>query len=98
VAEALAACDGAWPSVVVSDLSIPGEDGYAFIRRLRTAERGRGATTPAIAVSGLAGDEHRERALAAGFTAHLAKPVEPIALISLIAHLCRTARAGGSVA
>jgi signal transduction histidine kinase/ActR/RegA family two-component response regulator len=97
VEEALVACARAWPSLVVSDLSMPGEDGYAFIRRLRATERGCGAPTPAIAVTGLAGDDHRELALRAGFTAHLAKPVEPGALIALIAELCRTARAGGSV-
>jgi signal transduction histidine kinase/ActR/RegA family two-component response regulator len=95
---ALAACARTWPDLVVSDLSMPGDDGYAFIRRLREIERGLGATTPAIAVTGLAGEAHRERALRAGFTAYVAKPVESAVLVALVAQLRRTARAGGSVA
>jgi CheY-like chemotaxis protein len=97
VEEALAACGAVWPDLVMSDLSMPGEDGFALIRRLRAAERGRGAVTPVLAVTGLAGDDHRDQALAAGFTAHLAKPVEPGALIALIAQICRTSRAGERV-
>ena len=77
---------------------MPGEDGYAFIRRVRSIERSRGVRTPAVAVTGLAGEEHRQRAMSAGFTAHLAKPVEPWMLITLIARLCGAPHAGGSVA
>ena len=73
--------------VIVCDLAMPGEDGLALIARIRAA----GATTlPAIALSAYARPEDRQRALAAGFNIHLAKPVEPADLLKAIAGLTGT--------
>jgi CheY-like chemotaxis protein len=67
--------------VVVSDIAMPGEDGYALIERLRKS-----SAVPAIAVSAIAtGAEDRERALAAGFTEFVRKPVDPTELASIVA-------------
>jgi CheY-like chemotaxis protein len=63
------------PDVIVCDISMPGQDGYAFLRGLRELEPERGGRTPALALSALAGEEHHARALAAGFHDHIAKPV-----------------------
>ncbi|HEX7295535.1 MAG TPA: PAS domain S-box protein, partial [Pyrinomonadaceae bacterium] len=66
---------GEWrPQVIVSDISMPDVDGYAFIRQLRQIESHR--DIPAIAVTAHALAEDRERALAAGFQNHLAKPIQ----------------------
>jgi CheY-like chemotaxis protein len=62
------------PQVIVSDISMPEVDGYTFIRQLREIETHR--DIPAIAVTAHALAEDRERALAAGFQNHLAKPIQ----------------------
>jgi CheY-like chemotaxis protein/two-component sensor histidine kinase len=79
------------PSILVSDISMPGEDGYALIRRVRKlADVGR---VPAVALTAYARAEDRLRALAAGFQAHVAKPVEASELLMVIASLTdRTVR------
>lgn len=78
------------PDLVVTDLGLPGMDGYdllAAIRKTRPA-----AACPAIAVSAYARLDDRSRALAAGFQAHVAKPIEPPALVSI---LCSALSANG---
>jgi CheY-like chemotaxis protein len=79
VADAMQAYDRAGADVVLSDLAMPGEDGYALIRRIRAlpAERGR---VPAAALSAHVRPEERARAALAGFDAHVAKPVDPAEL------------------
>ena len=74
------ACDEARPDVIVSDLAMPGNDGYSFLRALRTRSACSGV--PAIAVTGYA--HHRERALAEGFDDVLVKPVEREVLCDLV--------------
>jgi CheY-like chemotaxis protein len=74
-AEALAALDGD-PTVVVSDIAMPGESGLELVGELRRRDAERGRRTPAIAMTGFATPRDREQALAAGFDAHLAKPVD----------------------
>ena len=71
--------------ILVSDIGMPGTDGYELLRRVRAQP----ATTemPAIAVTAFARPEDRARALAAGFTAHLAKPISPAVLLQVLAHL-----------
>jgi len=64
------------PDLMVLDLAMPDEDGYSLIRRIRARGPSLGGNVPAIALTALVGDEHRQRALAAGFQLHLAKPVE----------------------
>jgi len=83
VAEALRLLHDWQPEVIVSDISMPDVDGYAFIRQLR-ALNVHGAI-PAIAVTAHALAEDRERALAAGFQNHLAKPVQLSELVNSIA-------------
>jgi PAS domain S-box-containing protein len=81
--EALAQVGRLQPDAVVSDLSMPGKDGYALLAQLRA----RGVSAPAIAVSGLAAPEDRARALTAGFSAHVAKPVEVDLLLRTLVRL-----------
>ena len=64
------------PHVLLSDISMPDEDGYAFLRRVRELPADRGGLTPAIAVTAFAANVEREHALAAGFQAHLSQPVD----------------------
>jgi CheY-like chemotaxis protein len=71
---------------VVSDLRMPGEDGFQLIQQIRSDERP-GSSTPAAAVSTLARADDRRKALRAGFQMHLAKPVDPFELASTVEHL-----------
>jgi CheY-like chemotaxis protein len=87
VAAALELIDRRLPDVVVSDIGMPGEDGYAFIRRLRERPAERGGRLPVAALTAYARAEDRTRALAAGFQTHLAKPLEPGALVQTVASL-----------
>jgi CheY-like chemotaxis protein len=87
VAGAVAALERRWPDVLVSDIAMPGEDGYDLIRKVRRLEATRGRHLPAIAVTAYAGAEDRRRALEAGFEAHLAKPVPATTVAPLIASL-----------
>jgi two-component system, chemotaxis family, CheB/CheR fusion protein len=64
------------PEILLSDVAMPGEDGYSFIKRVRALGAGRGGDVPAIALTALAGDDDRQRALSAGFQVHLSKPVD----------------------
>jgi PAS domain S-box-containing protein len=75
------------PDVIVADIGMPDVDGYAFIRAVRQLPATEGATTPAAAVTALARDEDRRRALEAGFQTHLAKPVTREALITVVSRL-----------
>ena len=68
----------AWaPSVVVSDIGMPGTDGYDFIRRLRAQERKRGSWTPAVVLTAYARAEDRVQALSAGYQVQVAKSINP---------------------
>ncbi len=87
VAAALARFDEWRPDVLVSDIGMPGEDGHALIRRVRARSPEEGGHTPAVAVTAYAQAEDARRALAAGFQRHMTKPVEPEALVALVASL-----------
>ncbi len=87
VAEALAALDRSMPDVLVSDIGVPGEDGYSLIRKVRAREAERGGHLPAAALTAYARTEDRLRALAAGFQTHIAKPVDPSELVARVAAL-----------
>jgi signal transduction histidine kinase/ActR/RegA family two-component response regulator len=89
VREALELLDAEPPDVLVSDLGLPDEDGYALIRQLRQQEREHGGFLPAVALTGYARAEDRARVLAAGFQAHVPKPVDPVELASVIADVTR---------
>ena len=77
------------PDVLVSDIAMPGEDGYELIRKLRLRDSLHGGRLPAIALTALARTEDRDRALKAGYHAHLPKPVQPIELSTAVAELAR---------
>ena len=72
------------PDLLVADIGLPGEDGYALLRRMRTLYPG----LPAIALSAFARSTDRDRALAAGFDDYAIKPIEPVRLIELVAAAC----------
>ena len=86
VAEAIAAVELCRPDVIVSDIGMPGEDGYSLIRRLRAMERSIGRI-PAAALTAYASVQDRTRALLAGYTSHLPKPIEPAELTAVVANL-----------
>ena len=75
------------PDLLVSDIGMPGEDGYSLIARVRALGPDRGGNLPAIALTAYARAEDRMRAIVAGFEQHLAKPVEPAELVTLVAVL-----------
>ena len=74
------------PNVIVSDIGMPGRDGYEFMRSVRALNDGCGAA-PAVALTALAGAEDRRRALLSGFQTHMAKPVEAAELVAVVASL-----------
>lgn len=75
------------PHVIVSDIGMPGRDGYDFIRSIRALPADQGGTTPATALTAFARSEDRRRALLAGFQSHVVKPVEGPELVTVIASL-----------
>ncbi|HEU5191362.1 MAG TPA: hybrid sensor histidine kinase/response regulator, partial [Methylomirabilota bacterium] len=78
----------AWrPAVLVSDIEMPGEDGYALIRQVRTLTPEAGGRTPAVALTAFSRPEDRVRILQAGFSLHVTKPVDPEELIAIVATL-----------
>jgi signal transduction histidine kinase/CheY-like chemotaxis protein len=85
----LSASPDTLPHVVVSDIGMPVEDGFVFIRQLRSLSPERGGRIPAVTVTGYSTPADVDRALAAGFQMHLSKPVDPLALIEAVAKLSR---------
>jgi PAS domain S-box-containing protein len=75
--------------ILVSDIGMPGEDGHALMRRIRTMTEGPARDIPAIALTAYARPEDRDKALRAGFQAHAAKPVDTAALIATVARLAQ---------
>jgi CheY-like chemotaxis protein/nitrogen-specific signal transduction histidine kinase len=85
-AEALQGVARERPDVILSDISMPGEDGYELIRKLRKLENG-GPPIPAAALTAFATASDRGRALLAGYQAHIPKPVEASELAAVVAAL-----------
>jgi PAS domain S-box-containing protein len=75
------------PDVIVTDLSMPDEDGYSLLQRVRQWEHEHGLHIPAVALTAYGRSEDRDHALTAGFQMHVAKPVEPDELAVVIASL-----------
>ena len=94
--EAIDSLLAAMPDVLVSDIGMAGEDGYDLIRNVRKMPAERGKRLPALAVTAFGEESDRRQALAAGFQAHVAKPVAPAALVLQVARLA--GRAGAAVA
>lgn len=86
-AETIAILDDYNPDVLVSDIGMPGEDGYSLIRKIRELEAATGKRLPAVALTAFARTEDRYQALAAGFNMHVPKPVEPAELALVISTL-----------
>ncbi len=86
-AEAIEVLQWYKPDVLVSDLAMPGEDGYALIAKVRALEAGLGKQIPAVALTAYVRIEDRAHALSAGFNMFVSKPVEPAELITAIANL-----------
>ena len=87
VANALKEISQEKPDVIISDIAMAGENGYEFIRKVRSLAPESGGHIPAIALTAYAGMADRRRALLAGFQTHLAKPIEPDDLLAVILSL-----------
>jgi signal transduction histidine kinase len=87
VVTALEALEQFRPDVLLSDIAMAGADGYDLIRAIRALPAERGGMTPAAALTAYAREEDRNRAVTTGFQTHLAKPLEPAALLEAVARL-----------
>jgi len=89
VPSALTLFDTWQPDVLVSDIAMPGEDGYSLIRKIRQRSPERGGLTPAVALTAYAKIEDRVTILAAGFQMYLSKPADPNELVAVVSSLAR---------
>ncbi|HEY4328226.1 MAG TPA: ATP-binding protein [Phycisphaerae bacterium] len=87
VDQALLLVESEHPHVIISDIGMPGQDGYSFIRRLRALPPERGGTIPALALTAYAREQDRESCLAAGFQEHLSKPFDAAQVIANVSNL-----------
>ena len=85
--EALAVLERETPDVLVSDIGMAGEDGYALIRRVRARPAALGGQVPAVALTGYVREQDAERTRAAGYQSHLPKPVRLADLTATLASL-----------
>ncbi len=86
--EAMSALHAAMPALVLCDVGMPGADGYELLQRLRKVS----SALPVIALTAFARPEDRQRALASGFVAHIAKPAEPASALKICAAAIARAR------
>jgi two-component system CheB/CheR fusion protein len=91
-AEALATLGEFKPDVLLSDVAMPAEDGLSLIAKVRALPPERGGRVAAAALTALAGPDDRDRVLAAGFQAHIAKPVDVDDLLQSVARLASSSR------
>jgi len=90
--EALDVIEGARPHVLVSDIGMPGMDGYALLRAIRVRRAARhDPPIPALALTAFARTEDRQRAFDAGYAEHVTKPVDPVTLVTAVARLSQKA-------
>ena len=89
VGEALKALEQQKPDVLVSDIGLPNEDGYALIRKIRELEPEMGGRIPAVALTAYARVEDYSKALAEGFQLHVAKPIRTAQLVAVVASLAK---------
>jgi CheY-like chemotaxis protein len=85
--EGLATLVSKRPDLLVSDIGMPGVDGYGLISQVRALSAEQGGRTPAVALTAYARMEDRARILLAGFHSHVSKPVEPVELLAVLASL-----------
>jgi PAS domain S-box-containing protein len=84
---ALTAFHTSRPDVIISDIAMPGADGYMLLRKIRSLLPAEGGNVPAIALTAHAGRDERLRSLAAGFQVHLTKPADPAEIVLAVANL-----------
>ena len=77
------------PDVLVSDIAMPGVDGYSLIRQVRTLSSEQGGRIPAVALTAYASEEQRTLALESGFQMHVSKPVDPAELVAVVVKLAQ---------
>ena len=90
--EALRAIEAQVPDVVLSDISMPGQDGRTLLRRMRAVLKKRHARVPAVALTALGSREDRVASRDAGFHYHLDKPVDPAKLVAVLSGVVRLTR------
>ena len=90
---ALARVLAAPPDVLISDIGMAEQDGYALLGAVRALPAAKGGRVPAVALTAYARESDRAAATRAGFDAHVAKPVEPAEMLALVARLCGRASA-----
>ncbi len=83
--QALTAMDSWVPDILVSDIGMPGEDGYSLIRKVRARTTEEGGRMVAVALTAYGRNEDRTKALSAGYQVHIGKPIEPSQLVSVVA-------------
>ena len=81
------------PDVLIADIGMPVEDGYALIKKVRALPKEQGGQTPALALTAYARTEDRVRALSEGYQVHLAKPVDRFELAAVVSSLAQRADA-----
>ncbi|WP_425613583.1 PAS domain S-box protein [Anatilimnocola sp. NA78] len=89
--DAIKMIQGFGPHIIISDIGMPGKDGYEFVRELRSRKAEDGGQTPAIALTAFARSEDRTRALLAGYQIHITKPIEPQELLVTVFSLSKRA-------
>jgi len=82
------------PDLLISDVAMPGTDGYEFMRRIRSLPKELGGAVPAVALTAYAREQDRKRALSAGYQMHLTKPIEVAELSATLVHLISNGNAG----
>jgi CheY-like chemotaxis protein len=85
--QALTVLDSWVPDLLVSDIAMPGEDGYTLIRKVRARKSDEGGRMVAMALTAYGREEDRMRALSAGFQEHVGKPIQPSQLVRLVARV-----------
>jgi len=85
--EALQRLQEARPDILLSDIGMPGEDGYVLIRQVRSLPQEKGGQIPAAALTAYVREEDRMQALAAGFQMHIPKPIDPVHLLQVVTKL-----------
>ena len=93
--QAIVALDQRQPDILICDIGMPEEDGYTLIQKVRARLADQGGKMPAIALTAYAREEDRDRALAAGFQMHMAKPVNPDQLVAVVNSLSGKQSLGG---
>jgi CheY-like chemotaxis protein len=83
--QALTAIDAWVPDLLVSDIAMPGDDGYTLIRKIRARKTEEGGRMLAVALTAYGRNEDRMKALSAGYQVHVGKPIEPSQLVSVVA-------------